>query len=477
MRCAYPLFESPLKSHRAPLLFTFAVLSAGAVSCAPDMPSATEPTAQASAITRADVGDANAIVVTTPAELVAALTPENAGRKIVVRSGSYAVTQLLSVPDRSTLEGEGEMLFDGSGRPTGFAGGTRTTITMTANVPGSMLTLGNGASVRDIALEDLPGRMGNVIGVNSRDAGDRLSATITEVEITNPNAHGVIPAGPIGCGVTVLTQNPNLGAPPAAHANATISAAITRSLIHAPSTGTTCGVFAFNFAPSGTVSVDMSDDVIGGGMIANGGVSRPDAVHDSKTVVQSRNNLYRDDSPDSCVSRHLGWNINGGSGAPVPLPVGETARNTLRVHSQGDRLEGFTTGISGAAARRFFPAPTAAAVNDNTLDLELIGTTVSTPSCGGASFVSDFRLAGAVVSGASLTPGDGNVLRAVFRGVTGSGTRANVYADVLGPTAPLDPAFRGTGNALEFTGTLQAFEQTNRAIDPAPAEEFFTGGR
>jgi hypothetical protein len=218
--------------------------------------------------------------------------------------------------------------------------------------------------------------------------------------------------------------------------------------------------------------VNLSNNVIGGGIIANGGVSRPDAVHDSKTVIQSRGNLYRDDSADPCVTRHLGWNINGGSGVPVPLQIGQTARNTLRVHSQGDRLERFATAILGSGGRRFFGLPNSGPVIDNTMELELINATISTPSCGAI----DFRLSGAAVADASLTPGDGNVLRAVFRGVTGSGARANVFADAVGPSGPLSPSVQGTGNRLEFAGSRRAFDKTNESISPAPAAEFFSGG-
>jgi hypothetical protein len=64
-----------------------------------------------------------------------------------------------------------------------------------------------------------------------------------------------------------------------------------------------------------------------------------------------------------------------------------------------------------------------------------------------------------------------------MRGVTGSGSRSNTYADVLGPTGPVAPEIQGTGNRLEFVGNLNAFGQTNRAIDPAPAPEFFTSNR
>ena len=429
-----------------------------------------------SAAANPSVHDGNAIVVSSSAELAAALVPENAGRRIRVRLGTYNVSQPLFVPDRATLEGEGVMLLDGSGLPTGFAAGTRTTLAMTANAAGDVLTLGNGSTVRGIAIEDLAGRVGNAIGVASRDAGDRVSATIAEVEIGNPNAHSVAPSGPTGCGVTVLSRNPNMGSDPPAHSGAVISATITRSLIRSPATGTGCGLFAFNFAPFASVSVTLASNVVGGGIIANGGVSRPDAVHDSKTTIHSRRNLYRDDSPDPCVSRHLGWNVSGGSGAPVPLPIPETARNAVRLRSLHDRIEGFTTAILAVGGRRFFASPLAGPTTDNSVDLELIGTTISTSACGGALPVADFRLAGALVSNASLVPGDGNTVRAVIRGVTASGLRSNVYADVLGPTGPLSSELPGTGNRLEIVGTLRAFARTNRAIDPAPGAEFFRGG-
>jgi hypothetical protein len=464
---------APARNRRA-LLLALALVSTSAVACAPDAPSATEPSFAAGDVTvHSSASDADAIVVTNATELVAALTPANAGRKIVVRSGDYGITQLLAVPDGATLEGEGEMLFNASGLPTGFAAGTRTTIRITANVTGDILTLGDGTSVRGIAIEDLAGRAGNAIAVNSRSENDTLSAKISEVEITNPNAHVVIPSGPAGCGIIVLSQNLNLGAAPAAHAGAVIAATVTRSLIHSTSTGTGCGLFAFNFAPLASVSVNLSNNVVGGGMLANGGVSRPDAVHDSKTIIHSRANLYRDDSADPCVTRHLGWNMNGGSGVPVPLQIGETSRNTLSVHSQGDKLDRFATAIVGTGGRRFFGLPNSPAVNDNTMELELINATISTPSCGGV----DFRLSGAASGNASLNPGNGNVLRAVFRGVTGSGTRANIYADALGPAAPLAQEFQGTGNLLDFAGNLRAFDKTNSAISPAPAAEFFTAGK
>lgn len=473
MRDVYRDSHNRARNSAVSLLVALTLLSTAIVACATDTPNPAGPNIKSLGAPASENGwDNNAIIITNSAELMAALVPENAGRHIRLRAGDYSVTQPLTVPDGVTLEGDGVMLFDGVGLPTGFAVGTRATLRMTANTPGDVLTLGNGVTVRGIAIEDLAGRIGNAVGVDSRSADDTVSASIEEIEIVNPNTHVVVPAGPSGCGITVLTLNPNLGANPPAHTGAEIVARVSRSLIHSLSTGTACGVFAFNFAALGSVSVALEGNVVGGGIIASGGVSRPEAVHDSKTTIQSRRNLYRNDSPNYCAPQRLGWNVQGGAGAPAPLVIGETARNTLRIQSHYDRIEGFTTGIFAAGGRRFFGLPTAGPTTDNTADLDLIGTTVTTPSCGGASFVNDFRLAGAIVTSASLVPGDGNTLHVVMRGVTGSGLRSNRYANVLGPTGPVIPA-TGTANRIEFAGSLQAFTRTNRAIDPAPAPELF----
>ncbi|HVF39203.1 MAG TPA: hypothetical protein VM939_04830 [Gemmatimonadaceae bacterium] len=445
------------------------------IGCSTDEVSPTEPaSAKSSGRASSSDIDPDAILVSSTSQLVDALTPANAGRIIHVTAGVYNLTAPLNVPDGVTLEGEGVMQFDDAGLPTGFAPGTRTTLRMTANVPGNLLKLNNGVTLRSLAIEDLVGRTGNAVGIMSRSVEDTVHATLDENEIINPNPHVVVLSGGSGCGVYVVTDNPNMGSPPPAHSEAAVSAKITRSLIRSSTAGFGCGVFAFNFAPLSSVSIALAGNVVGGGMIASGGVSRPDAVRDSKTNIQSRRNLYLNEAPNRCAPVRLGWNVQGGAGVPAPLLIGATERNSLRVHSQDDRIEGFTTGVFAAGGRRFFGLPTAGASTDNTADLELIGTTISTPSCAAGILVADFRLAGAIVANASLVPGDGNTVRAVIRSVTGSGVRQNLFADVLGPTGPVAPVFRGTGNRLEIAGSPRAFEQTNTAISPAPANEFFT---
>jgi hypothetical protein len=232
-------------------------------------------------------------------------------------------------------------------------------------------------------------------------------------------------------------------------------------------------VFAFNFAARGSVSVKLTGNIVVGGLVANGGVSLPDAVHDSRVGIESNGNLYRYDSPDACATPHFGWNLTGGSGPPVPLPVPETARNSLRVHSVDDRIEGFTTGVVASGSRRFFPSPIAGPSTDNSVDLQLLGSRISTPACGGAQFVADLDLAGAFAGDDALFAGDGNSLRAVIRGVTGSGARFNSYARSDGPSGPQPPALQGS-NSIEIVGSPEAFAGTNQHLDPAPVPEYFS---
>ena len=450
--------------------------SAGAMGCGDN--SAGPPMPRDPAM--ADASDIEAtqgevIVVHSSAELVAALSPANAGRRILVRAGSYDVDAPLTVPDGATVRGDGVMRFNGAGLPAGFTASTRTTLRMTGNTPGNMLTLGDGATIRGLQIEDLAGRAGNVVAVVSREAGDHVSANIVECEIINPNASGAGPEGPTGEALLVLTRNVNLGADPLPHEGATLAARMVRSVIRAPAGGG--GLFAFNFAPLGKVSVTVAGNIVGGSITANGGVSRPDAVHDAEVTIKSHHNLYRDDRADPCVLPRLGWNLTGGSGPPVPLPVPvpETARNALRVHSVDDRIERFTTGIFATGSRRFFPSPTAGPSTDNAVDLELLGARISTPTCAGAP-TSDLGLVGAFAGAEALVPGNGNVLRAVVRGVTGSGPRANRYAHALGPAGALPADLAGEDNRLEIVGSPAAFGRTNRRIDPAPEAGHFIGG-
>ena len=51
--------------------------------------------------------------------------------------------------------------------------------------------------------------------------------------------------------------------------------------------------------------------------------------------------------------------------------------------------------------------------------------------------------------------------------------RSNVFSDLTGPGGQLPTGV--SGNRLEIVGSPRAFERTNRAVEPAPGVEFFTG--
>ena len=431
----------------------------------------------------------NTAAIGTSAELVAALAPANAGRRIRIRAGTYEIDQPLSVPDGMTLEGEGVMLFAPGGQPTGFADNPRTTLRMTANIGGDVLTLGDNVTVRNLEIVDLAGRSGNVVAVVSRRPGDRVSATIVESVIVNPNPLAMGAGGPLGRGLLVITRNPNMGADPPPHERAGLAVRMLRSVIQSPTGGG--GFFAFNFAANSRISLEISRSLIGGSSEANGGVSRTDAVHDSEVRITSRDNRYHNEWTDRCASPLLGWNLTGGSGAPIPLQLPVTARNRLLVRSVDDRIEGFTVGVLATGSRRFFAAPLNAAPKDNHIDLQLVGTTISTPLCASTRTagntaeravartvrVADLELIGGWVQSDAFAAGDSNTVRVELRGVTGSGARSNRFAHAGTHVGPLSAERQGNGNRLVIVGDSRAFTRNNRGIDPAPRAAFFTRGQ
>jgi hypothetical protein len=424
-------------------------------------------------------------VIGSSADLIAALVPANAGRRVRLRPGTYDIERPLTVPDGMTIEGAGVMRFDGDGLPAGFDDATRTTIRMTTAAAGDMLSLGNGVTLRGLEIADLAGRTGNVVSVFSRHPHDSVSVTLEETVILNPNLFSIGASGPLGRALFIVTRNPNLGADPLPDSASAIAVRMVRSMVRAPAGGG--GFFAYNFAANSTITLDIARSVIGGSNEANGGVSRPDAVHDSRVRVQSEGVLYRNEWGDPCASPLNGWNLIGGSATPVPIEaLAVTRRNELVVHSVNDRLAGFTIAIRATASRRFFPDPINVAPVDNRIILQLSGTTIETPACesvaratdggvatGRSDPVRDFILIGAWVANDALIAGSGNTLRAELTGVVASGRRANQYMDFGSPTGPLQAQFAGPGNRLEFAGDPAQFARDNTGIDPAPAARFF----
>lgn len=427
-------------------------------------------------------------LVRNAAELIAALDPANAGRVVRLQAGTYGVDHPLTVPDGMTLQGAGVMRFSPDGLPIDFADGTGTTLRMTGSAGGDVLTLGDRTTIRNVEVVDVAGRSGNVVAVASRRPRDHVTATILETVIVNPSPLTIGAGGALGRGLHVTTRNANMGSDPAPDEGSVLSVRMARSVIRSPGGGG--GFFAYNFAAGSRILLDLSRSVIGGSNEANGGVSRPDAVHDAQVRIESRGNLYRNEWAEPCVAPASGWNLTGGSGAPIPIQLPPTTRNRLIVHSVEDRIEGFTRAVVATGSRRFFAAPLNAAPSGNRIELQLIGTRISTPVCArpgtaGSSMglavdvlqpVADLDLTGAWVENQKLAPGDHNTIRAELRGVRGSGKRVNRFADAAGPAGPLPARSQGEGNRLEIVGDSETFTRTNTGIVPAPRASAFTGG-
>jgi hypothetical protein len=243
-------------------------------------------------------------LIPTAEELIAALSQATGGRTILLENREYKVDKPLVVPDGVTLEGAGEMLFDGQGRPDKFKQGTATTITAKDNLAGNLLTLGNGSNVKRLVLQGLPGggsgpapedadgRGGNVVAVASRFTSDIVSATIEECELKNRIRSGFGTDGPTGGAVLVYTRNPRKPPPaaPQPHEDATVTVTVSRSIVDTPKEGK--AVFAMNFASGGQVTVRVENSVVRGPLDVIGGLSRPDAVRNATTAIKSDRNRY-----------------------------------------------------------------------------------------------------------------------------------------------------------------------------------------
>ncbi|HEX6573391.1 MAG TPA: serine/threonine-protein kinase [Gemmatimonadaceae bacterium] len=429
----------------------------------------------------------NAAVISTSSELLAVLSPANEGKHVRLKPGTFTIDRPLVVPDGMTLEGEGVMTYALEGYATGFREGPKTTLRMVANTAGDLLTLGNNVTLRNLEIADLDGRTGNLLKIESRRAGDVVAATITESVLINPNP--LTPGNASGRGFQITTRNASKGAGSRAHEGAVVSVKLLRSVLKSPAGGG--GFFAFNFAPKSRISLEIQRSLIGGSSEANGGVSNPDSVYDSEVRITSTDNVYRNEWSNLCTQLVTGWNLTGGSGTPVARTLPGTAHNRLIVRSTNDLIEDFTTGIVATGSRRFYPAPRNGPSNDNHVDLLLTGTTISTPECpsgvpsGSAAGMStdrvgavmDFRFIGGSVARGEFGAGDNNTVRVELRGVTGSGKRANRYADAASFSTPLKSELRGKGNRLEIVGDRKTFKRLNDAIDPAPGPEFFTTKR
>ena len=162
------------------------------------------------------------------------------------------------------------MIFDQSGLPTGFDAIGRTLLKATAALAGDALTLGDGATIRGLAIQDVVGRVtGGAVAVLSRAPGDFISARIEECEIITPS----LVVGTTGRGLVVMTRNLDLEPP---HEGAVLRVQMARSIVRSP--GAANGIFAINFASHSQIKLDVESNVVGGTLGAAAGVGLPDAV-------------------------------------------------------------------------------------------------------------------------------------------------------------------------------------------------------
>jgi len=396
------------------------------------------------------------VVVTTAAELVAALSADPGDLTIFVQRGTYLLDHSITVPDDTALIGEGTMLYDGEGLPTGFAPEGRTVIAAIAGVTGNFVTLADGAALQGLVIQDVvrPALTGgSPVAVSSRSPSDSVSAQVAECEIINPNpVTGPGLTGPVGRGLLAITRNSASAGGAAPHEQSLVSVHLTQSIIRSPGNGD--GIFAINFASGSRIELHLRRNVIGR-LGANGGVSRPDSTVGATVLIQSIGNLYR---ADTAVAG-IGWGLNGGTDAPMLAPqiAEETLNNKLSMHSVDDRIEGFGIAIAARGGRRM--SALAGAITSNEMELILEGTRLS-------STTTDFQLFGA---GNLAGRVDDSELRVTMHNVIGSGPRTNTYGDANGNL--------GIGNRLVISGTLTAFSHTNDAILPMPGAQFFTAGR
>ena len=394
------------------------------------------------------------IVVTTTAELVAALTADPGYPTIYVERGTYLLDHAIKVPDGTALVGEGEMLYD-DGLPTGFVTESRTVIAAIAGVTGDFVTLGNNASLQGLVIQDVIRPTitgGSVVAVSSRKPSDSVSAQVAECEVISPNPAGSATTGPTGRGLLANTKNSRVAGGGPSHEQSLVSVHLTQSIIRSPGLGD--AIFAINVASGSHIELHVRRNVIGK-LGANGGVSSPDSTVGATTLVQSTENLYRADNP---ASTSIGWQLQGGSDAPAATGVisEETLNNKLSLHSVDDRIEGFGRAISATGGQRL--SALSGAISSNETELILQGTRL-------VSTTADLQLFGARnLAGVA----DGNELRVTMHNVIGSGSRTNAYGDMSGSL--------GIGNRLIITGNVDAFSRTNEAISPVPGEQFFTGG-
>lgn len=424
----------------------------------------------AAAVPACMAGDVDVETVAGLREALASAAP---GTTVRLAPGEYELAGPLVVPDHVVVEGSGTVVLGGNGSPAGWQDDRVSTLRVRGPWSGNAVELGHGSALRRLRIVDesaaeggaeAQGEARNLVVVAPRRPGDWVAASVVECEVSTQQPFGSGVAGPLGRAVAVWTRNRGGGGPPDAEASARLT--IERSVIRAPRSN---ALFAINFAPRGQVAVDIQDSRLEGVLSAAGGTSLRDHVTHALTTIRSRNNEY----VAAGGFDRFGWHLFGGSGVPHPQPGPATPPgaddNRLRMESDGDRIEGFQTGILAAAGRRV--GGLSGSSSGNHLELETKNLVIVTDG----EQAADILWFGALAepsrgSDERLPPGQGNLMTVRMTGTIGSGPRANHYADVGG----LLPGHPGAvGNQLRVLGTPGQFRRHNPGLSPAPGDEFF----
>jgi hypothetical protein len=389
------------------------------------------------------------IDVADEAWLINALSHARAGDTILLQAQVYKVGTPLFVPAGVTLQGASGMSLDAQGLPIGFRGTTPTTIKAIPEFKGNLLTLGKNSLVRRIVLEGAKQAAvdrGNVVAVASEGPNDLVSAAIDECVLINNNESGGGTDGPTGGAILAYTRNPQQGAPPPPHVEAVVTLALTKSIVRSHKEGK--AVFAMNFASRGKVTINLTKNVIGGPLDIIGGMSRPDAVSNATTTINSHGNHYSPQQP----SNGAAWQIVGGSSSLVSGNANADS-NSASVQSKDDQIENFQVGIAAVGGRRL--TNTGGTCSGNKVNLTLTGMKLATNGAPQA----DFEFVGARSSG-EFPAGDNNAVVVDVLAGTNSDPLFHIY---------LHDADFGTPNQLVFKGgTLAAFTHesaVNRSRD------------
>ncbi len=426
------------------------------------------------------------LVVSTTAELVAAMNPQNAGKTIRIQAGTYCPNAPLTLPEGSRVLGGGKMEYE-NGLPEGFRAGTATEIIPAdggKQCPAEqgffsgnwVIRLTDGSSLEGVKISiDLTAGYtfaANTVIIHAK-GGQTIRTSMSECDIqARSGPFSIVPPGiPAGRAIQIMTGDgpPNHDLP----GDPKIRAVISRSIIRGSNT---VALFNGQWESKGDVFLALHDnvfkeanwslDLVGGISRIAGGVTN--VAEGTVTEVLSIGNLYQGVGESS-----TGWLLTAGANGPPPGSPSSN-HNSLTITSLNDRIENVGIGLNARAAFRRSPAH--GYVNDNTTDLQMIGTTISTLTTQDPnSFTADLVFCPVAGQGSAFTVdkvGDGNWVYVSALGLDGSGVRDNLYEYFAGICGFMDST--GDDNGLTFWGNLKLWNVLNKNIDPDPPAELFS---